>query len=731
MKHLIKLIVALLFFHLAFSQERKDSLGIKLNEVEVKARPENDFGISRLNNIEGVQVNAGKKSEAIYLDQIKANLAANNSRQIFSKVPGINVFENDGSGLNIGIGSRGLNPNRISNFNMRQNGYDISADALGYPESYYLPPAFLVERIEILRGAAGLQFGTQFGGMINFKLREHPQDKKFSVLSAQTLGSFGLFNSYNQFSVGNAKRNFLGAFQYKKYNGWRPDSWNKTYFTYLAPVLQLSPSLKLKMELTFMDYLMKMPGGLTDAMFEKDMAISTRSRNWMDVRWILPAITLDYTINPTLITQARIFKLYAHRYVLGYMGRPDRPDDTASNRNLISDLYDNWGAEFRMVKRYYINKSVSHFLLGTRIYKGNTTRKQGDADKSDRPQFQFLNPNMPENSSYVFPSSNVAVFMENVFSLGNSFYVVPGLRWEWIDTRSDGFYRILNKDLAGNILLDQTVKDNRELKRNFFIGGFGIQWKYFREHECYANVSQNYRSVNFNDMRIVNPNFQVDPNLKDEKGYTSDIGLRGKIKNYLYYDASLFYMLYDNRIGTSLKMDTFTFQVVRYRTNIGKSRSMGAECFVEADWWKMFSGNQDITMSVFMNVSYTDAKYLASKEKSFIHKKVEYAPELIIRSGIRGGYKNFTASLNFNYTSEQYSDATNSNYTTSGLYGIIPSYRVVDLSMDYRWKFLFIGIGIQNLTDEKYFTRRAEGYPGPGIIPADPRNFYVNLKVAF
>ena len=83
-----------------------------------------------------------------------ANLASNNARQVYSQIPGINIFQNDDAGLQLNIGGRGLNPNRSSNFNTRQNNYDISADALGYPESYYTPANEGLEEIQILRGAA-------------------------------------------------------------------------------------------------------------------------------------------------------------------------------------------------------------------------------------------------------------------------------------------------------------------------------------------------------------------------------------------------------------------------------------------------------------------------------------------------------------------------------------------------------------------------------------------------
>jgi Fe(3+) dicitrate transport protein len=77
---------------------------------------------------------------------------------IFAQVVGLTINESS-DGLQLSIGGRGLDPNRTSNFNTRQNGYDISADVLGYPESYYATPTEALEEIQVIRGAASLQYG--------------------------------------------------------------------------------------------------------------------------------------------------------------------------------------------------------------------------------------------------------------------------------------------------------------------------------------------------------------------------------------------------------------------------------------------------------------------------------------------------------------------------------------------------------------------------------------------
>lgn len=118
----------------------------ELAEVQVRGRRPDGNGIAHLDAVVGTAIYEGKKSEVILLDQLVANKSTGNAREVFGKVAGINVWESDGAGLQLGIGGRGLSPNRTSNFNTRQNGYDIGADALGYPESYYTPPIDALEK---------------------------------------------------------------------------------------------------------------------------------------------------------------------------------------------------------------------------------------------------------------------------------------------------------------------------------------------------------------------------------------------------------------------------------------------------------------------------------------------------------------------------------------------------------------------------------------------------------
>ena len=79
--------------------------------------------------------------------------------------------------------------------------------------------------------------------------------------------------------------------------------------------------------------------------------------------------------------------------------------------------------------------------------------------------------------------------------------------------------------------------------------------------------------------------------------------------------------------------------------------------------------------------------------------------------------------------SDQFSDSTNAlSGNLSGVIGLIPAYNVLDLSSSVsRGRFRF-ELGVNNVSNEIYFTRRATGYPGPGIIPSPNRNVYLTVQ---
>lgn len=717
------------FFIISFSVFSQEKDTTVLQEVNVESNSTNLGELNRLKPIEGVLISQGKKNEVIQLDEVITNKAANQSRQIYSRIPGLNIWESDGGGLQLGIGGRGLDPSRTSNFNTRQNGYDISADALGYPESYYTPPTEAVEKIQFIRGAASLQFGTQFGGLLNFVLKDGPSDGDFDFVFRKTNGNFAFDATFLSMAQANTKTKYYTYFQKKSGNDFRPNSSFDVYAGGVYLTHHFTEKTSVKLEYSKSSYFAQQAGGLTDYQFNTTPFESYRERNWFAVDWNLFALQLNHNFSSTSRINSKFFGLNASRKALGFLGQINRTDPN-TERDLILGEFKNIGNETRYLKLYDVGKNVWALLVGSRVYFGNNTSIQGVAPDGDLPRFDFVDGEKSYRSFYEFPSLNVSLFAEHIFNFKNDWSITPGIRFEHINTTADGWFKNETMDLAGNLVFSEQLLDQKENARSFIIGGIGVNKKINKAIQLYGNVSQNYRSINFTDMQIVNPNFRIDPNLQDEKGFNSDLGIRGTIGKKLNYDVSAFVLYYNNRIGTTLKVDSALFNTYQYRTNISASIAKGIESFFELSIFEFLKHPpKHFSTTIFANVALIDAQYVRSEEPAFEGKYVEFVPPISYKTGVCIKYKTFKTSLQYSHTEEHFSDATNAEFIPNAVVGIIPSYTVIDWNLSYTYQQITLEGGINNLLNEIYFTRRARGYPGPGIIPSPPRQFFITLQI--
>ena len=705
-----------------------------LDEIEIIARNEKIFSLQRLNSVEGTSIYEGKKSEVVLVDQSMANLASNNSRQIYSQVAGLNIFQNDDAGLQLNIGGRGLDPNRSSNFNTRQNSYDISADVLGYPESYYTPPSESLSNIQIVRGAASLQYGTQFGGLVNFIIKEPKQNQKEEFIIRNSLGSNNLYTNFTSYKGSNNKFRYYTYFNFKQGDGFRKNSYFNSKNFFIKTIYDIDKKSKLSFDLTYFTYLTQQAGGLNDQMFFSDPFQSNRSRNWFNVDWLLYNLKFDYDFDLKKSLTISFFGLNAVRNALGF--RVNRVDQIDSNgpRDLISGDFNNFGLETKFLNNYNLFNKNAIFVLGSKLYFATNYSKQGPGSDLSNADFTFYNDNFPtysNQSDYKYPNKNISFFGENIINISDNLSVTPGFRLEYINTKARGKFERIVQDAAQNVIQHDTIQENRNNERLFLLSGVGISKKLKNDIELYANFSQNYRSVTFADISTVNPAYAIDPEISDENGYTIDMGLRGNYNNYFSFDANIFHLAYNNRIGFVQRLFD-DGNVKAYRTNTGDANIYGLESLIDINLRKILGLNSTYIFNTFLNFSLIDSKYISSDEPGVEGKEVEFVPKYNIKYGIKFGYKNFTSYFQYSFLSSQFSDSSNSlESNLSGVIGQIPAYDILDLSMNYKFGKIKLETGVNNILNNFYFTRRATGYPGPGIIPSPPRNFYLTLQYKF
>ena len=723
------LLFSLSFFTSFVLAQAKDTLRVlTLPAIEISVS-EIRNSIGRMKEVDDLTILAGKKNELIWIGNSDADLSINNARQIFSKVPGVNIWENDGSGIQTSISTRGLSPNRSWEFNVRQNGVDISSDVFGYPEAYFTPPSEAVERIEIIRGAASLQFGPQFGGLINYVIKKAPAGKPVSFETQQTLGAYGMFNTFSSLGLNKGKFSFFGYYHQRSATGWRQNSRYEIGTGYAS--LRWSPSKKSYSEIQFtrMNYESQQPGGLTDSLFHSNPRQSLRARNWMSTPWNVFQWESGYSWNENTRLKLTVFALEAERNSIGVLGSIANPDTINENlnsynpRQIDRDAYSTLGAELRFIsnwKLFHLNHTLA---TGVRIYRSNTYRRALGAGSvgSD------LDLNLSQGTwgrSLFFQTHNQAAFIENIFRISSRFSLTPGIRFEQITSNSQGY---IKPEASGWI-------DPTQRKRSQILSGIGLEYLPGKKSSVYANFSQNFRPVTFSELTPSATTDSIDQNLKDATGFNADAGYRGTIGEVLQFDVSVFYLHYDNRIGNILLNGN------QFRTNIGTSYSTGVELFAETSPFRFFRALDKIgTLTMYGTLSFIDARYsrwddaskLNDPLKTLVDRQVENAPRFIHRFGVNYAIKQFSISYQLSSVGAAYADALNTeNSNASATNGKIPSYMVSDLSFSFRFmKHYTVRGGINNLKDERYFTRRAGGYPGPGILPGMGRSWFMSFGI--
>ena len=81
-------------------------LSVELSEAEIEEV--NESGVEWLNSIQNGNIYRGIKSSVIRLNKEIIVPGEVQARAVFNKIPGVNVWESDAAGLQLGIGVRGI-----------------------------------------------------------------------------------------------------------------------------------------------------------------------------------------------------------------------------------------------------------------------------------------------------------------------------------------------------------------------------------------------------------------------------------------------------------------------------------------------------------------------------------------------------------------------------------------------------------------------------------------------
>ncbi len=660
-----------------------DAPAVTLPPVLVESESDRTVQAPFLPDVQGTTINAGKKTSVIDFDALP-DITGNNYRQALIQTPGL-ILEEESTPL-ISIGYRGLEPHRAQYTQVLKDGIPIHADQFGYPEAYYTPPLDTVDRIEFVRGGAALQYGPQPGGALNFITHRPRTDRQLSGGTENTFGEDNTWNSFTWLDGTTGRLGYYGYFNRRETDGFR-DSNSDVEVNAWEVKLALDATGPSRWFLTLESYedLHGEPGGLTVADFASNRDLTTRPRDRFELQRDAATLTYERDLDAGQLTArfwaVEYLRASARQQGGGY-GVAPLPNALFSNQE---QKFRTFGAETRY-RRDWGTEGQHVFSSGVQAYYTDSPRTDGTGTSA------FDNTTVTRRSQReIFYAP---VFAENLFRFGN-LSVTPGVRVETFRQTVD----VSPNSTAPDRVDSETVP----------LFGLGLAYDLPRNSQVYANFSESYRPVVFSDSVPTGAGVTIADDLAEGRVWQAELGYRSEPVAGLVLDASVFHMVFDDKVGT----------VGGVIQNVGQAEYSGVELSAQYDVLRAFGGDGQRQLNVFANALLLDAEYTDGPSDGFTP---QYAPDYTVRTGaiysVGNGLK---LALLGTFVGDN--DGSDNNARP------IPAYMVWDLTAEAvipGTPFTALA-GINNLFNEDYYSRNRSD----GIDPGAERNYYVGFRAEF
>jgi Fe(3+) dicitrate transport protein len=678
-------------------------------------------------------------------------LAPQNGGDVLRTVPGINVVSEDGMGLRLNIGVRGLDPNRSRKILVLEDGMPVSLNPYGSPELYYTPPIERMERVEIVRGSGQILWGPQtIGGVVNYITREPP--RRPTVTADLRYGSYGYLLA--QASAGATHGSI----------GWRVDVIHRRFdgprnldlaLTDVATQLrlQLSPRSILRLKLDFYDessaatYV-----GVTTPQLANAPTFNGAEHDRFQVYRYAVAATHQHLFSDALLLRTN---LYAYQTNRAWRRQEFDRTDTGATYERVCDPFGRCGAPgssgvtptsdggslFFRNSAAIRNRSFEVFGVEPRLTWNWTSRRPIAGELTALVRFHYESAH-EQILGTTFPTAQsgdphddelrngyaLAAAVQHRFAFWDRLFVTPGVRVEsfWSDRRITRVPTMANPRVG---------MDTDTFGRSFswtLIPGLGVSVNVARPLTLFAGVHRGYAPPRTKDaVSASGQNLQLDAELS----WNTELGARLRAGRWLNVEVAGFHMEFLNQIIPPSESGGAVSRTCPIGTlmcppdyNTGESRHVGLEASVTFDLEPLL-GRPTQTFSLPLTVNYTWLPVAAFVGQGlFSGHRLPYAPEHLLYAQLRFVHRiGLSAQVGVNFVSSQFTDKENTPASSvDGLIGEMPSYVTLDARVGYtlRPTGLTFYVSGRNLTDQVYISNRAP----QGIQPAGFRQVFVGLE---
>lgn len=636
-----------------------------------------------------------------------------NGNEVFKQMSGVNVVDEEGAGLRLNIGVRGLDPDRSRTVLIMEDGVPVSLAPYGEPEMYYTPSMDRMVGVEVIKGSGSILFGPQtIGGVINYITADPPID---SFTTVRTSGGFGGYYNANftyGSSFGNNNGLILGLWR-KKADKLGTTSFSITDLTSKIK-LNLSPKTSLGLKFSVYDEVSNSTYiGITQSMFNQGNHFNIIAPNdELQIRRLNVSATHNYFVNSETLLKTTAFFYTTKRdwrrqnfsrtptsnptHIVGDTQIPGGAiyfQNSTGNRNRQFEVF---GVEPRLTHSLNLFGFLHEIETGYRFLYEKT-----DEQRIDGKTATALSGDLKEDEI----RSGIAnsFFIQDRIFITNKLTTTVGARIE-LFSYDRNIFRLNNKDTS--------IVNNNSITA--FIPGIGFNYLLSETNIIFAGIHKGFAPPRVKDA-ITNGGLAL--NLDAETSMNYEVGFRLQPTSVVAFDFTVFYMPFENQIIPVSESSGGTGTGL---VNGGKTLHYGFESNILVNVGQ-FILPTNYLLQVGNQMTYSIAKFANDRYKTvngsainITGNKLPYAPEWTLNTNL-----NLTIPLglqfqvNHSFVSEQFSDELNTVYPIpNGEAGLIPSYSIWNSTAKYTFKEmnLSVFVSIKNILDERYIaSRRPQG----------------------
>jgi Fe(3+) dicitrate transport protein len=640
--------------------------------------------------------------------------------ELLRSVPGVNIRSEEGLGLRLNIGLRGLNPTRSLLVQVLEDGSPIALNPYGEPDLYYSTPVDRVHAVQVVKGSGSLLFGPRvIGGVVNFITLPVPSRRHW--VAEVEAGQRDYLRALARYGDTFGDAGYVLQAVHRQGDGFRSVGFRTDDF--LAKVaFQTSERSQATLKLALYDETSESPYlGLTEPMAHADPRQDNPAyHDQFDVRRYDLGLHHRVDFDPTTVLETRV---YAYETKRAWRRQDyDRERDPSRsyerevgdtslpggavffrNSGTIRDrTYDVVGIEPRLEHSFFTGSVQHAAVVGMRLHleTGRARQYATDFPTSDAGSV---------STDERMRTLALATYLQDRIALREDVLVTPGVRVEHGESRRE----VLRSKQDGTSA-DVAVKGDSPFTA--VLPGVGVVVGTPQAH-AFSGVHLGFAPPRVSQAVTSGG---VSTKLDPEKSVQLETGTRLRPVRWAGAEATVFYTKFYNQI----LLDTPAGGAQSELVNGGETRHHGLELAADSDLGKFFALGASLVARA--SYTYTRASYLGGP---FSGNRLPYSPlhqagaslDLELPAGpfARGAWT---------YVGEQFTDEQNnaSPSDARGLDGSIDGYHLLDFVLGYHHAptGLRASVIVKNPLDEIYIASRLPD----GIQPAGFRQVTAALR---